>query len=56
MRAFVANEKSLTARRNNWLTLAMGIPFLVFGVLFLSTDFMSDFPGFVTLVIAGAVY
>jgi hypothetical protein len=52
----VANEKFLTARRNNWLTLAMGIPFLVFGIVFLSTEAMSDFSGFLVIVIAGAVY
>ena len=52
----VSNEKFLTRRWNNWLTLGMGIPFLVFGILFLSGDFMSDLAGFVTLAIAGAVY
>jgi len=52
----MTKEGFLTKRWNNWLTLAMGIPFLIFGILFLSADFMSDFPGFVTLVIAGAVY
>ncbi len=52
----MANEKFLTARWNNWLTLAMGIPLLVFGIVFLSTDAMSDFSGFVAMLVAGAVY
>ena len=46
----------LTARWNNWLTLAMGIPILAFGIIFLSTDVMSDFSGFVAMLVAGAVY
>ncbi len=52
----MANEKFLTKRWNNWLTLAMGIPVLIFGIVFLSTDVMSDFTGFVVMVVAGAVY
>ena len=52
----MTSEKFLTVRWNNWLTLLMGIPFLIFGIVFLSADLMSDFSGFVTLVIAGAVY
>ena len=50
------NEKFLTARWNNWLTLLMGIPLLVFGIIFFTTDAMSDFSGFVVMVVAGAVY
>ncbi len=46
----------LTARWNNWLTLSMGIPLLVLAIVYLSTDAMSDFSGFVVMVIAGAVY
>ena len=52
----MANERFLTARWNNWLTLAFGIPLLAFGIVFLSTDVMSDFAGLVTMVVAGAVY
>ena len=52
----MANDKFLTARWNNWLTLAMGIPLLVLGIVFLSTDAMSDFSGFVAMLVAGAVY
>lgn len=50
------NDKFLTARWNNWLTLAMGIPVLVFGIVFLSTDVMTDFSGFVAMVVAGVLY
>ena len=52
----MTNEKFLTARWNNWLTLAMGIPVLIFGIVFLSGDVMSDFSGFVAMVVAGPVY
>ena len=52
----MTQEKFLTKRWNNWLTLVFGIPILVFGIVFLSTDIMSDFSGFVVMVIAGAVY
>ena len=52
----MANEKFLTARWNNWLTLAFGIPLLAFGIVFLSTNAISDFAGFVTMLVAGAVY
>ena len=52
----MSNDKFLTARWNNWLTLAMGIPTLAYGVFILSTSVMSDFTGFVVMVVAGAVY
>ena len=52
----MANEKFLTARWNNWLTLVFGIPILAFGIVFLSTDVMSDLSGFVAILVAGVVY
>ncbi len=52
----MANEKFLTARWNNWLTLVMGILTLAFGVFVLSTSVLSDFTGFIGVVIWGAVY
>ncbi len=52
----MTKDKFLTVRWNNLLTLTFGIPILVFGIVFLSTDVMSDFSGFVTMLIAGAVY
>jgi hypothetical protein len=52
----MTNEKFLTKRWNNWLTLGMGLPILAYGAFVLSTSFMSDFAGFVVMVITGAVY
>jgi len=52
----MTKETFLTRRWNNWLTLAMGIPILAFGIIFLSTDVMSDFSGFIAMLVAGAVY
>jgi hypothetical protein len=52
----MTKEQFLTKRWNNWLTLGMGIPLLVLGIVFLSTNAMSDFSGFLVMVIYGAVY
>ena len=52
----MTSEKFLTKSWNNWLTLIMGIPLLVFGIVFLSTSVMSDFSGFLVMVIYGVVY
>jgi hypothetical protein len=52
----VANEKFLTQRWNNWLTLGMGIPTLAYGIFVLSTSVISDFAGFIGIVVWGAVY
>jgi hypothetical protein len=46
----------LTPRWNNWLTLGMGIPTLAYGIFVLSTSAMSDFAGFIGMVVIGAVY
>ncbi len=52
----MTSEKFLTKSWNNWLTLAMGIPILVLAIVYFSTDAMSDFAAFLTMIIAGAVY
>ena len=52
----MTKEKFLTKSWNNWLTLIMGIPLLVLGIVFLSTNVMSDFSGFLVMVIYGVVY
>ncbi|MFC1956630.1 hypothetical protein ACFLWZ_09010 [Chloroflexota bacterium] len=52
----MTNEKFLTQRWNNWLTLGMGIPTLAYGVFVLSTLVLSDFVGFIGMVVIGAVY
>ncbi|MFC2038229.1 hypothetical protein ACFLUG_00450 [Chloroflexota bacterium] len=52
----MTKEKFLTRRWNNWLTLIMGLPTLVFAVFVLSTSVMSDFAGFIGIAVIGAVY
>ncbi len=52
----MANEKFLTTRWNNLLTLGMGIPVLIYAVVVLSTSLLSDFAGFIGMVVLGAVY
>ena len=52
----MTKETFLTARWNNWLTLGMGIPVLIYAVVVLSTSVLSDFAGFIGMVILGAVY
>jgi len=52
----MTNERFLTREWNNWLTLGLGLPTLAFGITILSTSFVSDFTGFIMMVILGAVY
>ncbi len=52
----MANEKFLTKRWNNWLTLGMGLPTLIYAVVVLSTSVLSDFAGFIGMAVIGAVY
>ncbi len=52
----MTKEKYLTVRTNNWLTLGLGIPTLAFAVVALSTSVMSDFAGFIGMVVLGVVY
>jgi hypothetical protein len=52
----VTKERLLTVRWNNLLTLALGVPTLIFGVVVLSTSALSDFRAFVGLVAIGVVY
>ena len=49
-------EKYMTARWNNILLVTLGIPIVIYGVIALSTDWLSDFVGFIVMVVAGAVY
>lgn len=48
--------KFLTRRFNNWLTLLMGVPTLIYGIVVLTYSVLSDFAGFVGMAILGAVY
>ena len=50
------SEKFLSRRWNNWLTVGMGIPVLIYIAVVLSTSILSDFTGFVGMVILGALY
>ena len=52
----MTREEILTVRVNNWLTLALGYPTLIYGFLGLATSVMTDFWGFVGLIIIGAIY
>jgi hypothetical protein len=52
----MTKEKFLTKSWNNWLTLVMGLPTLIYVVVVLSTSLLSDFAGFIVLAVLGAVY
>ena len=52
----MTKEKFLTKRWNNWLTLIMGLPTLIFAVVVLSTSVASDFASFIAMAVIGAVY
>ena len=46
----------LTARWNNILSLVLGIPLLLYVILALSVSTMSDFTGFIWMLVIGVVY
>ena len=52
----MTKEKFLTVRWNNLLTLALGPPTLIYAIVVLSTSVLSDFWGFIGMVIMGVVY
>ncbi len=52
----MTKEQFLTVRWNNWLTLALGLPALIYVVVVLSTSVLSDFWGFIGLVVIGVLY
>ena len=52
----MTKEKLLTRRWNNWLTVGMGIPVLIYIVVVLSTSVLSDFAGFIGMAVLGVVY
>jgi hypothetical protein len=49
-------EEFLTVGWNNRLTLGLGLPALIYAVVVLSTSAMSDFVGFIGMVLIGATY
>ena len=52
----MSKEKFLTVRWNNWLTLALGIPTLIYVIAAFSTSFWSGRDGLIGLAIFGALY
>ena len=52
----MTRDEFFTRRWNNWLTLLMGLPTLVYVVVVLSTSLLSDFAGFIGLAVIGAIY
>jgi len=52
----MTKEKFLTVRWNNWLTLGLGLPTLIYAIVGLSTSAFSDFTGFIGMAVMGALY
>ena len=52
----MTKEKFLTVRWNNLLSLGLGLPALIYGVVALSTSLLSDRAGFIGLVVIGVLY
>ena len=52
----MTKENILTVRWNNWLSLWFGIPILIYIVVVLPTSVLSDFAGFIGMVILGILY
>ena len=52
----MTREKFLTARWNNWLSLGLGLPALLYVIVILSTPVLSDRAGFIGVVIIGVLY
>ena len=49
-------ERYLSARTNNVLTIALGIPTVVFGIIAFRSPLVSDFWDFVGMAVLGSVY
>ncbi len=52
----MTREKFLTVRWNNWLTLGLGLPTLIYIVVAFSTSAWSTRGGLVGLAVMGALY
>jgi hypothetical protein len=52
----MTQERFLTIRWNNLLSLIMGIPVLVYVVVVLSTSVLSDSAGFIGMAVIGVLY
>ena len=46
-------EKFLTTRSNNWLSLGLGLPTLIYAIIVLSTSILSEFEIFIGMMIMG---
>ena len=46
----------LTKGWNNLLTIGLGLPTVVYVIMVLTTSMMSDFTGFIGMVLIGATY
>ena len=49
-------EEYLTRRWNNWLTLGLGLPTLIFAVVVFSTSALSDLASFIGIAVLGSLY
>ena len=52
----MTKEKFLTVRWNNLLTLALGLPALIYAIVVFSTSVLSDSAGFIGFAIIGVLY
>jgi len=52
----MTKDNFLTKKWNNILTTGLGIPTLVYAFFVLSTNAMSDFAGWLGMVLIGATY
>ena len=52
----MTKDNFLTKSWNNWLTVGLGLPTLIYATIFLSTSVISDFAGFIGMFVLGAVY
>ncbi len=52
----MTREKFLTRRWNNVLTLALGLPALIYGVVVLSTPVLSPGAAFIGMAVIGGMY
>lgn len=52
----MTKEKFLTKEWNNWLTIGLGVPTLIYAIVVLSSPTMSDFVSFIVMVLLGATY
>jgi hypothetical protein len=52
----MSKEKFLTVRWNNWLTLGLGLPALIYIVVAFSTSVWSGRSGMIGLSIIGVLY